>query len=158
MRLKWIILPKKFKDEDLPLKRFAKDKASLSPFTGYVQKGLNDYKSTLKHSCVNVRAKHLHELFTNELKRYEIDKQHVSRLEDRIAAIMEERFKSDKDEKETLMKQKREIERRLETLEEKYISGKIEKDLFDKYSKRFKKTLEEIHEKTDNPVYSSSNF
>ena len=56
------------------------------------------------------------------------------------------------------MKQKREIERRLETLEEKYISGKIEKDLFDKYSKRFKKTLEEIHEKTDNPVYSSSNF
>ena len=57
-------------------------------------------------------AKHLHELFTNELKRYEIDKQHVSRLEDRIAAIMEERFKSDKDEKETLMKQKREIEKR----------------------------------------------
>jgi site-specific DNA recombinase len=151
-------IPKKFKNDELPLKRFAKDEISLSPFTGYIQKGLHYYKSTFKHSCVNVRAIHLHSLFTDELKKYEIGKQHVSKLEDYISMLLEEKLKSDKDEKQTLIRQQKETEKRLESLEEKYIIGDIAKDMFEKYSSKYQNTLDELAAKIDNPAYNSSNF
>lgn len=68
------------------MKRFAKDEVTLSRLTGYIQKGLHYYKSTLKHSCLNVRATHLHGLFIDELKKYEIDRQDVAKLEEELMA------------------------------------------------------------------------
>src|SRR5437879_1660834 len=64
-------IPKKFKIDELPLKSFAKDEFSNSPFTGYKQKGIYYYKTRDAGTCVNVRATHLNGLFSDELKRFE---------------------------------------------------------------------------------------
>jgi site-specific DNA recombinase len=151
-------IPKKFKDEDLPLKRFAKDEVSLSPFTGYTQKGIRYYKTTLKHSCVNVKANHLHTLFISELKKYEIGKPYISRLEDSISKLLEDSIRSARSEKDSLLRIKKETIDKQEALEEKYISGEIERNLFEKYRTKYQNTIQEIDAKIDNPMYNSSNF
>jgi hypothetical protein len=72
--------------------------------------------------------------------------------------LLEEKLKSDKDEKQILVKQQKETERRLESLEEKYFVGDIAKDLFEKYRSKYKDTLDELATKIDNLVHNSSNF
>jgi hypothetical protein len=99
-------------------------------------------------SCVN----------TSELKKYEIEKQHMSKLEDYISMLLKEKLKSNKDKKHALIRQQKQTEKRLESLEEKYIVGDIAKDMFEKYSSKYRNTLDELVAKIDNPAYNSSNF
>lgn len=112
----------------------------------------------MRSSCVNVRAGHLHELFKAELKKYEFDKQHLTKLEARISLLLEQRMQSSLDELKTQRIQKSKTEKLLESIEEKFIAGDIDKELYEKYSSKYKETLKEIASKTENSVNSSSNF
>lgn len=67
-------IAKKFKTDALPSKGFAKDEISLSPFTGYQQKGIFYYKRRHNGTCVNVNAEYLNGRFKNELNQFEFNK------------------------------------------------------------------------------------
>jgi len=75
-------IAKKFKTDALPLKGFAKDEISLSPFTGYQQKGIYYYKTRNSGTCVNVNAEHLNGRFKNELNQFEFNKSDFGALRD----------------------------------------------------------------------------
>ncbi|MDQ6755603.1 MAG: recombinase family protein [Bacteroidota bacterium] len=85
--------PKKFKVPELPLKTFAKDEKSLSPFTGYKQKGIYYYKTRHTGTCINVTAKHLNNLFIKELKKIEFVKDHTSQLQKAISLEINKKLK-----------------------------------------------------------------
>ena len=91
-------MAKKYKVDELPLKTFAKDEVSLSPFTGYKQKGIYYYKTRQNGSCVNVRANHLNNLFATELRNFEFKNENSEKLKDVISVEIAKKLKNQIDE------------------------------------------------------------
>ena len=98
-------ISKKFKIEELPLKSFAKDEVSLSPFTGYVQKGIYYYKTRAKGTAVNVRAEHLNSLFEAEIEKLKFKQAYERRLADLIAEQLQLKL-ADKEKEQSVLKRK----------------------------------------------------
>lgn len=75
-------IAKKHQQEDIPLKVFAKDAITESPFTGYLNKKKNlwYYKSRAHGSKVNVSAKKLNSQFVDLLAKFEYNKKFKQQL------------------------------------------------------------------------------
>jgi site-specific DNA recombinase len=151
-------IAKKFKIEELPLKSFAKDEISNSPFTGYRQKGIYYYKTRDVGSCVNVRAAHLNGLFSRELKKFEFDKIHHSELKDSISTLLLKRLESRLQDQSLIEQQIRELKKKNEALEVRFIEAEISKELFDKYSLIYNNQLGELEAKLKRVNVNSSNL
>jgi len=150
--------PKKFKVAELPLKTFAKDEISLSPFTGYIQKGIYYYKTRHTGTCINVEAKHLNNLFINELKNFEFVKHHTSQLQKAISLEINKKLKNQIEEQATCKLQLTEICKKSEKLELKFIEGELNKELYDKYSNKYITEKHDLQEKIDALSVNSSNL
>jgi site-specific DNA recombinase len=166
-------IPKQFKIVDLSLKIFAKAEASdssgtsgrydssgnsESPFTGYMKKGIYYYKSRQKGTAINVNAKHLNGLFSDELRKYEYDKKHSRKLREGISRIINEEVKNYLQEQTQSKKQLSELIIKMERLEERFIEGQITKELFEKYQSKFKAEKEALDQKLTTPHLDSSNL
>lgn len=165
---------KKHKIDDLPLKTFAFVRASDSsdasdcpdtkytkydfPMTGYIQKGIYYYKTRKKGTAVNVNAKHLNNLFLNELKRFEYDKKYHDRLGDKIKAVLEEKLQDNFREQAWIKKQLSELTDKIEKLEERFIEKEISKELFEKYLKKYNSEKKELEQKLSDQTINSSNL
>ena len=82
-------ISKEFKTEALPLKGFARDEVSLSPFTGYQQKGIYYYKTRHEGTCVNINAEYLNNRFKDNLRHFEFDNSSTSELKENILELIE---------------------------------------------------------------------
>ena len=151
-------ISKRFKNDELPLKSFARDAFSNSPFTGYMQKGIYYYKTRAKGSAVNIRAQHLNELFIRELETLTIDKKYANTLEEAVRKIvyqkMEDKLKEDVQLKRTIS----EIREKIEKLEMRLIDGEINKEFYEKYRQKFEAEIAELGEKNPSGLISSSNL
>jgi len=150
-------IPKQFKIEALPLKGFAKDEISLSPFTGYQQKGIYYYKSRNQGSCVNVNAEYLNNRFKENLKHFEFDRACLSELKDALTELVEITLQSKMKEQQQTKKQLSELLHKIEQLEERFIQGDVDRALFLKFSEKYKEQKNEL-EKMVNAEISSSNI
>ena len=151
-------ISKKFKIEELPLKSFAKDEVSLSPFTGYVQKGIYYYKTRAKGTAVNVRAEHLNSLFETEIEKLNFKQAYERRLADLIAEQLQLKL-ADKEKEQSVLKRKlTEARDRLEKLEYRFVSGELDKSLFEKYREKFEIEVGQITQDLGNNPISSSNL
>ena len=151
-------IPKKFKIDELPLKTFAKDEVSLSPFTGYKQKGIFYYKTRHDGTCVNVNAKHLNMLFAEELKRFEFDKKYMTEIKDVVTNVITEKLKNQINERDLIQRKIKETEKKLESLEMRFIDGEINRELFEKYSAVYKTQIADLREKISVYEIKSSNL
>ena len=151
-------IAKKYKIEPLPLKSFAKDETTLSPFTGYFQKGFYYYKARDKGVSVNVRADHLNSLFENEISKLEIR----AALEETLSSIMMEQLEIKLEAKlkqQAALKCKiTEAKQSLEKLEWRFVNGEIDKILFEKYNKKLQEEVHQLTQEMDNSDFNSSNF
>ncbi len=151
-------IAKKSRVPELPLKAFAKDEVSLSPFTGYKQKGIYYYKTREKGTGVNVRADHLNRLFIGEMSKLEFKAQHMKKLEDLIARILQEKL-SDKLQEQAEMKRRlTALLQKQEQLEVRFIEGEITRDLFDKYRQKYEQELTELQQEIEKTAVNSSNL
>ena len=151
-------ISKKYKVEALPLKIFAKDEISKSPFSGYKQKGIYYYKTLHVGTCVNVRASRLNDLFCEELKKFEFDEIGVSQVYDSIAAALNKKLANQIEEKVLIEEQIKELNRKSESLEVQLIEREINKELFDKYTAIYKDRMADLQQKMNIVGVSSSNL
>ena len=163
-------IAKQFKIDELPLKIFAKSEASDSsaitgtsgtsdsPLTGYIKKGIYYYKSRQKGKAVNVNAKHLNGLFTDELKKYEYDKKHSQKLREEISRLINEKLKDHLQEQTQTRKQLTELNSKIEKLELRYIESEISKELFEKYQSKYKADKAALEQKLSPKNIDSSNL
>ena len=149
---------KKYKIAELALKTFAKDEISLSPFTGYIQKGIYYYKTRQTGTCINVSANHLNSLFINELKGFEFVKEHTAKLKEAISIEITKKLKSQIDEQAIIKSQLTEYSKKIEKLELRFIEGGINKELFDKYSNIYETERNDLKDKLDTASVTSSNL
>jgi site-specific DNA recombinase len=151
-------ISKKFKIGELPLKSFAKDEVSLSPFTGYVQKGIYYYKTREKGTAVNVRAEHLNSLFEQELCKLEFKQAYERKLADMIAEQLQLKL-ADKEKEQSVLKRKlTETLDKLEKLEWRFVNGELDKALFEKYRDKFEAEVGQLTQDLGNRPISSSNL
>ena len=62
---------------------------SLSPFTGYQQKGIYYYKTRHEGTCVNINAEYLNNRFKENLRHFEFDNASASELKENILELLE---------------------------------------------------------------------
>src|SRR5205814_3888152 len=103
-----------------------------APFTGYHQKGIFYYKSRHKGKAVNINAKHLNNLFTEELRQFEFDKKYSKNLQDEIKRIITDKLQDQLQEQVQMKKQLTELNGKIEKLEQRFIESEINKELFEK--------------------------
>lgn len=151
-------ISKKFKIEPLPLKSFAKDAITLSPLTGYFQKGFYYYKARDKGVSVNVRADHLNSLFENEIAKLEIK----GSMEKTLSTLIMEQLQlklADRITEQAAMKRKiTEAKERIEKLEWRFVNGEIDKALYDKYNQKMQEEVLQLTQEMNEDNFSSSNF
>jgi DNA invertase Pin-like site-specific DNA recombinase len=149
-------IPKKFKTETLPLKGFAKDEISLSPFTGYQQKGIFYYKSRHNGTCVNVNAEYLNSRFKNELNQFEFNKDNFGVIRDVMVESIETRLQSRLKEQQQAKKQLAELNTKIENLEERFVQGQMENALFEKFKNKYQIEKDELVKMISTEIDSSN--
>src|SRR5579862_6504614 len=150
-------IPKQFKTDALPLKGFAKDEISLSPFTGYKQKEIYYYKTRDNGTCVNVNAEHLNNKFSEQLKQFEFEKGDYSFLKNDIQELVEIKLQSISKEQQQAKKQLSELLKKIENIEERFVQGKIDASLFEKFKTKYQNEKDELLKIISNE-FSSSNL
>ena len=150
-------ISKKFKIDALPLKSFARDEISQSPFTGYIQKGIYYYKTRGKGTAVNVRATHLNSLFENEIDKLGYNPRYEKELREIIIDQLQLKLSNKEKEQSALKRKATEANEKLEKLEWRFVNGEIDKSLFEKYREKISVEIQQINQETsDNPITSSN--
>src|SRR5688572_471760 len=114
-------IPKKHKQEQLPLKIFARDIVTNCPLTGYIKKNIWYYKGRKKGVAVNINAERLNTKFEQELAKYEYKKELKERLRIAIHAGLKRRMSDVADQSIALKKRVTALKNQIETLEEKFV-------------------------------------
>ena len=151
-------ISKQFKIEALPLKGFVKDEVSLSPFTGYRQKGIYYYKTRDEGTCVNINAEYLNNRFKENLKHFEFDKDSGPELRESITELLGIRLESQLKEQQQIKSKITELIHKIEKLEERYVQGEIEVPLFQKFSQKYQTEKAELEKMLPQTEINSSNL
>jgi site-specific DNA recombinase len=151
-------ISKKFKVEKLPLKGFARDEKSLSPFTGYTQKNQWYYKTRDKGTAVNLNAKIMHAAFLNELVKIEPVINDETKLEQLVLEFVKEKMADRFDEQEGKAKTIKVLKSKILSIEERYVDGELDKELYQKYRQKHEQEIREMEAEMSNSNISSSNL
>jgi site-specific DNA recombinase len=151
-------IAKSHKREELPLKIFAKEDKSHSPFTGYMKKGNWYYKARAKGIGVNISAKKLNQYFENLLKQFEYNKSYKDRLKKAILEGLKRRFSEAMEQSVLLKKRASEVQSQLEKLEERFVFAEISKEQYLKFCAKLNGQLSQIKEELEKNDLSSSNL
>ena len=149
---------KKHKQEQLPLKVFAKEIKTNSPLTGYIKKNIWYYKARSKVVCVNINANHLNSKFEQELKKYEYKKEFKERLRNVIMNGLKKRMSDIVSQSALLKKRISELNCQLGTMEEKFILDKIDQTHYEKYRQKYQADIDQLKQELNNNDLNSSNL
>jgi site-specific DNA recombinase len=151
-------ISKKFKIEELPLKGFAKDESTLSPFTGYTQKNQWYYKTRDKGTKINQNAKLVHQAFLNELVKLEPVIKDEQKLENLVLNFVKEKMADHFEEQHGKAKTITALKSKIVSLEERYVDGVLEMELYHKYRQKFEQEIRELEQEMSKSHLSSSNL
>jgi site-specific DNA recombinase len=142
----------------LPLKVFVKDEETLSPFTGFKQKGIWYYKARGTDTRVNVNAKKLNSKFETLLKHFEFRKEHREKLKLAIREKLRTRLSLVLAESVQLKKRISEFKNQMESIEEKFVLGKLSEDLYQKYMEKYNGEIKDLEAELSKSAFESSNL
>jgi len=151
---------RKHKVNELSLKVFTKDAATQNPLTGYLhkQKDIYYYKARGLGSCVNVAARKLNDLFIEELKKFEYEKQHKKRIIELLTQKIKDRLKENNTNQTANIRRISELKNIIENLEERYVLNEISKDQYEKFCKKYKSEKMILEEENSKSAVLSSNL
>ena len=151
-------IAKKAKVEELPLKGFARDEVSQSPFTGYAQKGQWYYKTRGIGTRMNQNAKMVHAAFLKELAAIEPKIKDDKRLEDAVLKLVKEKLGDLLVEQEGINNNIGSLKSKINSLEERFIEGELDKELYLKYKQKYEEEIGVLEKKISRNPISSSNL
>ena len=142
------------------LKRFAKCADCGASLAGYtvLKKGLHYYKCTTKGCRLNVRDKHLNDLFLQLLSGFQVDENLLPALKLQLELTFNELNKSSLEAVKGLKAGISDIEKNLEKLEERYVLEGLERHLYEKYTAKFKEDKRKMEEELQKAGKSLSNL
>ena len=151
-------VPKILKNEEVPLKIFAKDDISGQPLTGYKTKGIWYYKTKQSASPVNVRANTLNNLFLETLKEFEYRSELKLKLEKAIKTGLKQRLSAQTNELATIKKRITEKQQFLEKIEAKFLADQIDEVLYQKHADKVKEELADLNRDLSTKGIDGSNL
>jgi len=153
-------IAKVYRTDALPLKVFAKDEISLSPFTGYhnKKKDLYYYKARNKGVGVNISAPFLNKKFASFLKEFEYDKKYKPKLKEALTKGLEVKLKDKFTDIDQNAKRIAELQGQIEKLEERFVLNEINKEQFEKFSQKYQAEKKNLIEENSNCGLISSNL
>ena len=149
----------KIADENLPLRRFVKEKESNHPFTGYIVKRKNRYYYKVNKPGVRVNRSLdiMHGKFKEFLNEYTIPEKAIEPLKVQMLFTMENAMEDRTDLKKSATTKLTEIESKLEKLEERHAFGEINLEVFNKYSGKLTEEKNKISDELEKLTGKLSN-
>ena len=137
---------------------FLKNELDGNLFTGYFKKGNYYYKTRKKGNAVNVRAGIVHNLFSEELTKYQIDKSNIPMLEKEVHKIVSLKLEQELQASQIRKRKIKDLENKMEKLELRFVESEITKELFEKYTAQYQREKEELLSEIGKSDFESSNF
>ncbi len=149
-------------NENLPLKRFIKCDKCGNSMTGYLvrKKSLYYYKCNTKGCKINRSAKAMHQLFTDLLKSFQVEKQEQELVKLQVEEQMTGFFKTGIENAKQLKIRLAETRKKKEAIEERFALGEIDRSIYEKFKAKFEKECFEIQQelgKTGNHLSNLKN-
>jgi site-specific DNA recombinase len=154
-------VPHKSEDINIPLKVFVKCSDCNQPFTGYIvkKKNLYYYKCRTNGCQCNKSAKSLHELFTNDLNKYQIKDDLTEAIKIELEHTYHELNKENIEKERELKIRMTELKKNIEKLEEKYfIKEEMTKETYDRFLLKYREEFTIIQKELDGCTVSISNL
>ena len=153
-------IPKFHKNDELPLKVFAKDEDSISPFTSYInkKKKLAYYKTRVVGSSINISAKSLNSLFKETLEEFQYNTQYKNALQEAICLLLKGKLDDQIDNEKLSKKRITELKSSLDKLEERFVMGEISREQYQKFFKKFQDDLKNLECENPKLKFKSSNL
>jgi site-specific DNA recombinase len=154
-------VPHKLEDINIPLKVFVKCSDCNQPFTGYVvkKKHLYYYKCRTKGCKCNKSAKIMHDLFANDLEKYQIKEDLTQAIQMELESTYYELNKDNVEKEKELKIRMAELQRNIEKLEEKYfIKEEMTKETYDRFISKYREDYKNIQKEIDGCAVSISNL
>lgn len=152
-------IPHQSRIDELPLKVFAKEEYSGSPFTGYYKKDKNKfyYKARDKGAKTNVSAQKLNSHFEKLLLAFEFNKILKDDLKSSLLKKLTDRFRDQIEVIKTNKSRMTELTNQIEGMEERFVLGEITREQWRKYSEKLSYQKELLlREIEDNEKISSN--
>ncbi len=141
------------------LKRFVKCAHCGASLAGYAsKKGPLYYKCTTKGCRMNIRDKHLNELFLQMLSRFQVDENLLPALKLQLELTFNELNRSSLEAVKALKDGISDIEKNMEKLEERYVLEGLERHLNEKYTAKYKEEKHKLEEELQKAGKSISNL
>tara|TARA_B100000508_G_C11465630_1_gene282070 strand:+ start:17729 stop:18982 length:1254 start_codon:yes stop_codon:yes gene_type:complete len=123
-------------NESLPLKQFAYCDNCNTPLTGFLvkRKGIYYYKCRTKGCSCTKSANQLHESFSKELSKFQIDDQYHDIIKDVMEYVYESVTHESRDKEAKVKKKITELKKKLEAIEERFAIGEINTEIYVKFS------------------------
>jgi site-specific DNA recombinase len=154
-------VPHKLEDINIPLKVFVKCSDCNQPFTGYVvkKKRLYYYKCRTKGCKCNKSAKIMHDLFANDLDKYQIKEDLTEAIQMELESTYYELNKDNVEKEKELKIRMTELQKNIEKLEEKYfIKEEMTKETYDRFISKYREDYKNIQKEIDGCAVSISNL
>lgn len=153
-------IPKNPLNNELPLKVFARDAESESPFTGYLNKLKNIYyyKTRETGSKVNISANKLNNQFQELLTKLEYDKRLKATLKTKLREKLSVVIQDSKTNVTQNRKRISELKTQLDAIEERFVLGQISKEQHNKFSTKYNNDLFKLTQEITQKENSSSNL
>ncbi len=147
------------KNINIPLKNYVKCSVCGTPFTGYIvkKKNLYYYKCNKIGCKCNRSVKTMHQLYTEFLKQYEVDKSLTRLLKEQLLFTYEHLTNSNESLRSDCQKRLTELTKKLETLEERHAFDEIKEELFERVSAKLKDEIASLKASLDNVKKKLSN-
>ncbi len=153
-------VPKRLNVDELPLKVFAKDFFSKSPFTGYQNKKKNlfYYKSRGQGTKTSISAKKLNGQFEKILQSFEYKKEHKGKLKSLLHEKLIKHFSDYHNDQKINKKRISELHGQLDKLEERFVLNEISRELYEKFTLKYAGEIVQLKQETQQNAEISSNL
>lgn len=154
-------VPHKMEDINIPLKVFVKCSDCDQPFTGYIvkKKNLYYYKCRTNGCKCNKSAKFMHELFANDIEKYQIKEDLEEAIKIELESTYYEENKGNAENQKILKSRLVELNKNIETLEEKhFIKEEMSKETYDRLLAKYRVEFNKIQKEMDDSAVSISNL
>jgi site-specific DNA recombinase len=154
-------VPHKMEDINIPLKVFVKCSDCDQPFTGYIvkKKNLYYYKCRTNGCKCNKSAKFMHELFANDIEKYQIKEDLEEAIKIELESTYYEENKGNAENQKILKSRLVELNKNIEMLEEKhFIKEEMSRETYDRLLAKYRVEFNKIQKEMDDSAVSISNL
>ncbi len=147
-------------NENLPMKGFIRCSDCGGKMTGYKNKlkQLHYYKCSTKGCLNNINVEYCHKQFKNLTDAFKVDHLLIPQLKAQLKRTFNNMNLQNKEQEEVFLRQKREVQKKLDTINERFVLGEIDRQMYEQFKSRYMAEMVQVDKELDKTTQKTSNL